>query len=361
MSLIHPEICDRLLAFLDGHLDDDLQRQVQAHLESCGSCSEELAAMRAVTCALRQIDQDDLAATAEAERYGCPGAEELTLHEAQEASHPRAEGEWIVRHLEACPRCQHEVDLIRLMTLQLSEPSAAVAPQELSTQAEERLMARVRQGIGTDHRTAALSRFPSLSPSFWWRAALGIGCAAAVAVWGILQLQSGPVLVTKRSNDQDVPAAVQSIPSPPTEPRQQPQGTLERSSLLPLVPAKQGEVLKALILPTPTRPGVRSAVAAGLGDRIETVQPPDREFPPWPSVDDLTANRRLGRLFGVRYILEIDVKEQPSGYLVMLRAADTETGGVVAKREEQTLEEGALAAVASRLARELQQELLAKP
>ena len=98
-----------------------------------------------------------------------------------------------------------------------------------------------------------------------------------------------------------------------------------------------------LILPTPTRPGLRSAVAAGLQDELGTVLPPDRDFPPEHSVDDLTANRRLGRLYGVRYVLEIDVKETRSGYLVVLRAADTETGGVVATREGSVADEGALA------------------
>lgn len=360
MSSIHSDICDRLLSYLDSRLDEDLRREVQAHLERCGSCSEELATMRAMTCALRQAGQGDLAATAEGERYGCPGADELTVYAGQEDAHPSAESEWVTRHLDACPRCQREVDLVRLMTLQLSELSGMVATQHLSAQVEERLMARVRQGRGADHRTSVRSRFPSLSLSFLWRAALGVGCAAAVAVWGMMQLQSDPVLTAKRSGDQDV-RAVQPVPSLPAGPQQELQKTRERSSLSPLIPAKQGEVLKVLILPTPAGLGLRSAVAAGFGDQLKTVLPPDREFPPEPSVDDLTANRRLGRLFGVRYILEIDVKAQPSGYLVVLRAADTETGGVVAKREEQTFKEGALAAVAGRMARELQQELLARP
>ena len=116
-----------------------------------------------------------------------------------------------------------------------------------------------------------------------------------------------------------------------------------------------------LILPTPTRPGLRSAVAAGLQDQLGTVVPPDRDFPPEQSVDDLTANRRLGRLYGVRYVLEIDVKDTRSGYLVVLRAADTETGGVVATRERQAAEQGDLAVVANRLANELRRELLARP
>lgn len=360
MSSIHPDICDRLLSYLDGCLDDELRREVHVHLEHCNSCTEELAALKAMTNALRQSKVDDPTATKTVERYGCPGADELTVYAGQEDSHPSAESEWVTRHLDACPRCQREVDLVRLMTLQLSELSGMVAPQRLSAQVEERLMARVRQGRGTDHRTTALSRFPSLSLSFLWRAALGVGCAAAVAVWGIMQLQSGQVLVAKRSSDQDV-RAVQPVPSLSAGPQQELQKTRERSSLSPLIPAKQGEVLKVLILPTPAGLGLRSAVAAGFGDQLKTVLPPDREFPPEPSVDDLTANRRLGRLFGVRYVLEIDVKAQPSGYLVMLRAADTETGGVVAKREEQTVQEGALAAVAGRLARELQQELLARP
>lgn len=360
MSSIHPDIYDRLLSYLDGCLDENLRQEVQAHLERCGPCSEELAVMKAMTYALRQAGQNDLAATAEDERYGCPGAEELIVYAAQEGSHPRAESEWIGRHLDTCSRCQHEIDLVRLMTLQLSEPSGTVAHQSLAAQVEERLMARVRQGRGVDHRTTVLSRLPSLSLSFLWRAALGVGCTAAVAVWGVMQLQSGPVLVAKRPSDQDM-RAVQPFPSSPAGPQHQPQKTRERSSLPPLVPAKQGEALKVLILPTPARLGLRSAVAAELGNQLKTVQPPDREFPPEPTVDDLTANRRLGRLFGVRYILEINVMAQPSGYLVRLRAADAETGGVVAKREEQTLKEEALAAVAGRLARELQQELLVRP
>lgn len=373
MSSTHPDICDQLPSYLEGRLDENLRRQVQEHLERCGSCSEELAAMRAIAHALWQAGRDDLAATAEVERYGCPGVEELSLHEAQEASHLTAEDEWIARHLEVCPRCQHEIDLIRLMTLQLSEPSGTVTPQDLSARVEERLMARVRQGIGADYETAVQSRFPSLSPSFLWRAALGVAFAAGLVVWGIIQFERGPVLVAKRSSDQDV-RAVQPPPSSPA-PREQPPPSSPsvvprveapampslQPNLPPLIPAKQGEVLKLLILPMPIRPELRSAVAAELRDRFETVQPSDREFPPEPSVDDLTANRRLGRLFGVRYILEIDVKKQPSGYLVMLRAADTETGGVVAKRGEQTLEEGTLTAVAGRLAQELQQELLARP
>ena len=136
---------------------------------------------------------------------------------------------------------------------------------------------------------------------------------------------------------------------------------MARPSLPPLVPAKQGEALTVLILPTPTRPGLRSAVAAGLQDELGTVLPPDRDFPPEQSVDDLTANRRLGRLFGVRYILQIDVKEARSGYLVVLRAADSETGGVVASRERHAAEEAALGPIAGQLAKELQEELRARP
>ena len=102
-------------------------------------------------------------------------------------------------------------------------------------------------------------------------------------------------------------------------------------------------------------------VASALQDQIELVQPPDREFPADPSVDDLTANRRLGRLFGVRYVLEIGVREEASGYHLVLRAADTDTGGVVATREGSASQEKELTAVAGRLARELRQQLQATP
>jgi hypothetical protein len=132
-------------------------------------------------------------------------------------------------------------------------------------------------------------------------------------------------------------------------------------ALPPLVPAKQGEPLKVLILPNRSRPDLRLAVAAGLQEDIGTLQPSEREFPPEPSIDDLTANRRLGRLFGVRYVLEIGVRQEASGYHLILRAADTDTGGIVGTREGSVTQERELAMVASRLAKELQGELRARP
>jgi hypothetical protein len=102
-------------------------------------------------------------------------------------------------------------------------------------------------------------------------------------------------------------------------------------------------------------------VASALQDQLEAVQPPDRDFPSEPSVDDLTANRRLGRLFGVRYVLEVGVRREASGYHLVLRAADTDTGGVVAKREGSASEEAGLAVVARQLASELRQQLKALP
>jgi len=116
-----------------------------------------------------------------------------------------------------------------------------------------------------------------------------------------------------------------------------------------------------LILPNRSRPDLRLAVAAGLQDDIGTLQPPEREFPPEPSIDDLTANRRPGRLFGARYILEIGVMQEASGYHLVLRAADTDTGGIVGTREGSVTQERELAAVAGRLARELRQQLQATP
>jgi hypothetical protein len=66
-------------------------------------------------------------------------------------------------------------------------------------------------------------------------------------------------------------------------------------------------------------------------------------------------------LFGVRYVLEIGVRQEASGYHLILRAADTDTGGIVAKREGSASQERELAAVAGRLARDLRQQLKATP
>jgi anti-sigma factor RsiW len=417
---IHPDISERLLSYLDRRLDEHDRRQVQEHLASCGACSEELAAIRAVTVALRQAGRDSRAADGAADRYGCPGPEDLSSYERREVSHQASEGNWVSQHLETCPRCRHEVDLVHLMGRELQEAAMPVTPHDLSAKVEARLMARVRQGKGADHGTSLLDRFPSLSARFVARAALGVGLAAVVAIVGLRYLQRGPIVVAQRSTEQEVRPVTPSVSSPGAS-RQEPQispGTKRGSTppvsepapprtssptptvvarieppalpppppavplravappvtekgkevparpsaepaLPPLVPAKQGEPLKVLILPNRSRPDLRLAVAAGLQEDIGTLQPSEREFPPEASIDDLTANRRLGRLFGVRYVLEIGVREEASGYRVVLRAADTDTGGIVAKREGQVAEQGELAAVASRLADELRRELKA--
>lgn len=422
MPSIHPDISDRLLSYLDRRLDEQDSRQVQEHLASCGACSEELAAIRAVTVALRQAGRDSRAADVAADRYGCPGPEELFSYERRGANPPTVESDWVSQHLEACQRCQHEVDLVHLMGRDLQEAAMPVTPRDLSAKVEGRLMARVRQGKGADHGTSLLNRLPSFGRYFVARAALGIGLAAAIAVWGLLHLRSDPVLVAQRGSEQEVRPVTPSVSSPgasregpqispgtkrgstppvsePASPRtssptptvvarveppalpppppavpliavappvteqakEVPARPSAGPSLPPLVPAKQGEPLKVLILPNRSRPDLRSAVAAGLQEDIGTLQPPDRDFPPEPSIDDLTANRRLGRLFGVRYVLEIGVRQEASGYHLILRAADTDTGGIVAKRQGSASQERELAAVAGRLARELRQQLQATP
>ena len=88
MASIHPDISDRLLSYLDRRLDEQDSRQVQEHLAGCGACSEELTAIRAVTVALRQAGRDSRAADVAADRYGCPGPEELFSYERRGANLP---------------------------------------------------------------------------------------------------------------------------------------------------------------------------------------------------------------------------------------------------------------------------------
>ena len=422
MPSIHPDISDRLLSYLDRRLDEQDSRQVQEHLASCGACSEELTAIRAVTVALRQAGRDSRAADGATDRYGCPGPEDLSPYERREVGHQASEGDWVSQHLEACQRCRHEVDLVHLMGRELQEAAMPVTPHDLSAKVEARLMARVRQGKGADHGASLLDRLPSFGTYFVARAALSVGLATVVAIVGLRYLQRGPTVVSQRSSEREVRAVTPSVSSPGAS-RQEPQispGTKRGSTppvsepaspgvssptptvvarveppalsppppavplvavappvteqakevparpsaepaLPPLVPAKQGEPLKVLILPNRSRPDLRLAVAAALQDDIGTLQPPEREFPPESSIDDLTANRRLGRLFGVRYVLEIGVRQEASGYHLILRAADTDTGGIVGTREGSVTQERELAAVAGRLARELRQQLKAMP
>ncbi|MGH7428585.1 MAG: hypothetical protein ACREJ4_09585 [Candidatus Methylomirabilaceae bacterium] len=225
--------------------------------------------------------------------------------------------------------------------------------------------------------TPLKARFASLGTLLLTRAALLVGLALAIGLWGLLRFHGGQTLVAQRAPERekrgvkdvkDAPAIVAKAapteaPAVPALAQPAPSTSLAPApgatppALPPLVPAKQGEPLRVLILPIPDRPGVRSAVAAGLREQLGTVEPPSREFPSGASVDDLVANRRLGHLFGVRYILDVAVNEGRSGYLVVLRAADAETGGIVARRDGRTSDEGTLEAVSERLAKELRQQL----
>ncbi len=391
MPLIHAEFSDRLLSYLDGQLDEAGRREVQEHLEGCRSCSEEIAALVALVGPLRDAGRDVRGGGGAQDRYGCPRPDELTSHQTEAISGSGDESTWIARHLEACLHCQREVDLVRLMERELQRDAGPVASEELFAKVEARLLSRVRQGTDGGRPAALAARLRSLSTLLLTRAALLVTLAVVIGVWGVFRFQGGPTIVAQRASDREAGGVRETPPTPVGTPRlpesappdqrplRSPSGTptivakvepkdapvvpsvaapaATPRGLPPLVPAKQGEPLKVLILPTPQRPGVRSAVAAGLREQLGTLEPPDREFPIGASVDDLAANKRLGRLFGVRYILDVAVREARPGYLVVLRAADVETGGIVARREGHASDEGTLDVVAGRLAKELRDEL----
>lgn len=457
MSSIHPDIADRLVPYLDGQLDEGLRRQVQEHLESCRVCSEELASLGAIVRALRQAGHAERVAGMPADRYACPGPDELTAHVMGEPEQRVKEGGWIDRHLPNCVRCRQEADLIRQMGADLSAPDRTAVPDDLSARVMARLVTRVQREHRADGRTPVAMRLPGFKGPFLVRVVLGMGLAVVIAVLGLRYVQSDrPVLVATRPpagsalesggikspsepSPQKTPARETSLQSPsalakveraapvtPRSPAPSPEGTAELkegarafhavpaetlpqpparppssvaakiespplpppasgipfrldapvaaqrggspqatppmpSKLPPLVSAKQGEPLKVLILPIASHPGLRSAVAAVLHEQLETLQPPERDFPAEPSVDDLAANRRLGRMFGVRYVIGVDVTKMRSGYQVVLRAADTETGGIAVTREGLVQDEGALSMTSTRLAKELQQEIKARP
>jgi hypothetical protein len=297
------------------------------------------------------------------------------------------------------------------MERELQRESGPVATDALFAKVEDQLLGRVRQVMGGSVPTPRRSRFLSLGSLLLTRATLLSGLAVAIGVWGLLRFHGGGIPVAQRGTGREesdvkgAPSHQTRLPGPPlaeqrpprapsgtpavvakAEPKQAPSvptnvGPSSPSPLAvvatpdveqkarepvapgmtpglpPLVAAKQGEALGVLILPTPDRPGLRSAVARGLRERIGTIEPPDSDFPPGASVDDLAANRRLGRLFGVRYVLDVVVSQAPSGYVVVLRAADSETGGIIASRQARPASDETVEAVAARLAKEMRQEL----
>ena len=60
----HDELREALGAYALGHLDDDLRREVELHLATCGTCPAELSELRPVVLALRSVDVEALSDSA---------------------------------------------------------------------------------------------------------------------------------------------------------------------------------------------------------------------------------------------------------------------------------------------------------
>jgi hypothetical protein len=98
----HDEAAGLLLDLVDGRLDERTQSVVDRHIENCAECQGWLDTQQLLKRAPAVARRDDH-----------PSSEDLALCavRAEEEFEPdRAD---LFRHLDSCPQCRHELDLVR--------------------------------------------------------------------------------------------------------------------------------------------------------------------------------------------------------------------------------------------------------
>lgn len=113
-----PEISDcDLVAAAEGEWDD----RVQAHLQACPDCAQEVRAMQRAATALTTLY-----------RHDCPTPEELSDFQARKLARPAHRR--IARHLDSCPDCAAELESLVSFLAELT-PAAAPQPTKVLTPA----------------------------------------------------------------------------------------------------------------------------------------------------------------------------------------------------------------------------------
>lgn len=106
----HLEASEQLTRFLDGDLDRSQRLEVEQHLGTCDECREWVAAYRLLSESLGG-DSQPLTTT----KVGAHHLESDELCAYALAAHTLSEPvrEKCLRHLDSCPECWYEIDLVR--------------------------------------------------------------------------------------------------------------------------------------------------------------------------------------------------------------------------------------------------------
>ncbi len=184
----HPDVTD-IQALIDGELDAQARRGVEAHLQGCATCGATASRLREISGALHAIPRTEAPADLH-ERILCtvasaPRVVEPACAECAEMASAYVDGELIgadrnafEAHVFACPKCY--------ATLKHTERAAELLRAIPRRRVPEELFERITAAVAAEHAAAV---------RFTWRrvATLGAGLAAAAAVMAALLLPGMPM------------------------------------------------------------------------------------------------------------------------------------------------------------------------
>lgn len=215
------KVRERLSLYIDGELDERSAAEIRSHTGECSDCGRELAAMRSLICAAREVELAeppiDIArrireAVAAEQRsgIGCDAALELISAYVDGELRPEDRGR-VESHTAACGRCEAELRATAAIARGASEIESIEPPAGLR--------ARIAAAVDAARPQSPLDRIAAaLRSPRAVRWAAGAAAAAVIVVAVIVATPWTPQPVQTAAVERKAPA-----PSP--------------SSLLPMPPA----------------------------------------------------------------------------------------------------------------------------
>lgn len=169
---LSPNVCPegweaaQLLAYIEGHLEPEVEKDLVQHLQECRVCSLELESLRRLDSLLR----------VHPETFH-PDDEELYRFASEQAD----PGGHIALHVETCSECEANLGVLREMIgLRAAEPGHSKMPQAL-----EREVERIHGGDIRPGKRSLISVFSDLLRKTFSVPILALGTAAAVLILSV--------------------------------------------------------------------------------------------------------------------------------------------------------------------------------
>ena len=160
-----------LLAYVEGEMPEPAGRSLALHLRSCAVCSSEVESLRKLHGLLRSHPESFHPDAGELFRFVSTGSD------------PEA---WIAEHVDTCPECREDVELVRQMIAVGPESprSGRAMPESLIRRLKA--LHGVRKGRG--RASNLLSHLKERTRTWFRPPVLALGTAAAMVIIAVLIL-----------------------------------------------------------------------------------------------------------------------------------------------------------------------------